>query len=410
MLSTTSQEQTNKLSIVARQPILDKNKDLFAFELLYREGEANAFPTSSSRSTLRLLSEQFLTFQKRNLDGKPGFVNFEHSDIVNGVPFDFSPNDIVVEILETCSPTDELFNSIVELKEKNYLVALDDFQPSSEWDRFCPLVDFIKLDVRELSFVECKRIIHSLDSTDIQFVAEKVENHEEFLKAQACGFSLFQGYFFQKPEIIKTHKLSASALDIFKLSTLVAKRDVDLNKVNQIIERNPVLSVQLLNFVNSDSRVSKTIESTRQALAYLGDDRIRKYVTYTTLAALSPNKPNIILRNLLNRAKFIECLASHLDEPTLSDSAYLCGMLSLVDGLLDMALTDVLSSLPLSDIITHALVDREGTLGNLLSIAEAIEASNWVLLDKMKAKVSLSEETIMECLTKSNAWVSELAA
>lgn len=400
---------SSKLSIVARQPIIDKNKELFAYELLYRESDTNAFQSENAkRVTMRLLSEQFLTFQKKNLDNKQGFVNFEYKDLIEGVPFDFSSNDIVVEILESCSPTDELFNAVSELKQKNYLVALDDFEPSPEWDRFYKLIDFIKLDLRALSMKECAGIIRDFQHSNIQFIAEKIEDNTEFQQACQCGFDYFQGYFYQKPELIKTKKLSASAVDIFKLSALVAKRDIEIHKVNQVIERNPILSVQLLNFVNNDSRLNRSIESTQQALAYLGNDRIRKYVTYTTLSALSPSKPNIILRNLLTRAKLLEELAANIRQPHLADSAYLCGMLSLVEGLLDMALEDIVSSLSLSDVITEALIHRKGVLGSLLSIAEAIESSNWKLLESLLKGIELHEETVMTCITNSNAWVSEL--
>lgn len=400
---------SNKLSIVARQPIVDQNKELFAYELLYRESDTNAFQSSDGqRVTMRLLSEQFLTFQKKNLDSKQGFVNFEYKDLIEGVPFDFSSKDIVVEILESCSPTDELFNAVADLKQKHYLVALDDFEPSSEWDRFYKLIDFIKLDLRALSMKECAGIINDFRHTDIQFVAEKIENNDEFQQACQCGFDFFQGYFYQKPELIKTKKLSASAVDIFKLSALVAKREIEIHKVNQVIERNPALSLQLLKFVNNDSRLSKPIESTQQALAYLGNDRIRKYVTYTTLSSLSPDKPSIILKNLLVRAKLLEELAVCIKQPLLAESAYLCGMLSLVEGLLDMRLVDIISSLPLSEMIVDGLIDRKGGLGSLLSLAEAIESSNWRLLDSLLKEFNLPEQTVMTCITNSNAWVSEL--
>ncbi|MBU2899047.1 EAL and HDOD domain-containing protein [Vibrio hepatarius] len=411
MNQITTNTRPNKVSVVARQPIIDINKELFAFELLYREGDTNSFNTPyEQRATMRLLSEQFLTFQKRNLNDKKGFVNFEYIDLIEGVPCDFSPDDIVVEVLETCSPTQELFDAIVDLKQKNYLVALDDFVPTPAWNRFYPLVDFIKLDVRELSFKDCAGIIRDFKNTDIQFIAEKVENHQEFIQAQKCGFHLFQGYFYQKPEVIKTQKLTASAMDIFKLSALVAKKDIDLLKVNKIVERNPVLSVQLLNFVNSDSRVSSRIESTMQALSYLGGDRVRKYVTYSMASALSPSKPSILVRNLLTRAKLMECLSQYVNDPSVSESAYLCGMLSLIEGLLDMALKDVLASLTLSDSIVSALVNNEGALGDLLGIAEAIERSDWKTLEHLQSRTSIDDKTIMTCLDKANNWINDFAA
>ena len=198
-------------------------------------------------------------------------------------------------------------------------------------------------------------------------------------------------------------------MDIFKLSALVSQKEIDFFKVNQIVERNPVLSVKLLNFVNSDSRVSSRIESTMQSLSYLGGDRVRKYVTYSMASALSPSKPSILVKNLLTRAKLMECLAQYVNDPSVSESAYLCGMLSLIEGLLDMALKDVLASLTLSDSIVSALVNKEGALGDLLGIAEAIEVSDWKVLEHLQSKTSLDDETIAVCLDKANNWINDFA-
>lgn len=195
-------------SMVARQPILDSQCGLVAYELLYRGGDADHFPDGvrSEQATLQLLAEQFLTYQCRILDGHKGYVNFDQQSLLRGVPLDFPCEDIVIEVLETCEPTDALFTALSELVRQGYALALDDFEPSPDWARFYPLVSVIKLDVQTLPFRHCTQIIQRLKGTGIVFLAEKVETYQEFHQAIKCGFSLFQGYFFQKPEVIRRKK------------------------------------------------------------------------------------------------------------------------------------------------------------------------------------------------------------
>lgn len=406
--SLKAQENNNApCSVVARQPIVNSEKTLFAYELLYREGANNAFPQVSNahQATLRLLAEQYLSFQQKNLERYLGFVNFDEKSLLEKVPMDFCKDDIVIEILETCEPTQALYDALNALKQQGYTLALDDFQPASAWERFYPLVDYIKLDIQALSLSDCASLIRDFKYVNVLFIAEKVETYDEFQQAKQIGFSLFQGYFFQKPEMIKSKKLSASAMDIFKLSSLVATRELNYLKINQVIARNPALSLQLLKFVNNDSRVNQPIKNLQQALAYLGDERIRKYVTYTALSALAPSKPDVLLKSILHRARFMDNLSHQASVQNCQESAYLCGMLSLMEGLLDMPLEAILNSLAVDEAIYQALMNREGTLGLLLTVAEVIEHSNWEPLYNVSKQLQVTEPQVMRSLEEANRWV-----
>jgi EAL and modified HD-GYP domain-containing signal transduction protein len=405
-LNAQENNQTPR-SIVARQPIVNSDKTLFAYELLYREGANNAFPDASNahQATLRLLAEQYLSFQQKHLERHLGFVNFDEKSLLENVPMDFCKDEFVIEILESCEPTQALYDAVHALKQRGYMLALDDYQPASEWERFYPLVDYIKLDIQAIPLSDCAALIRNVKQPHILFLAEKVETHDEFQQAKDIGFSLFQGYFFQKPEMMESKKLSASAMDIFKLSSLVAAREINYLKINQIIARNPALSLQLLKFVNNDSRINQPIKNLQQALAYLGDERIRKYVTYTALAALAPSKPDVLLTSILHRARFMENISRHLSFPECQESAYLCGMLSLMGGLLDMSLEAILNSLAVDEVISQALLNRSGPTGHLLTVVEAVEHSNWEQLHEVSKVLQVNEGTIMQSLEEAHCWV-----
>ncbi|MDF4746159.1 hypothetical protein P3545_25035, partial [Vibrio parahaemolyticus] len=104
-------------SYVARQPIFDSDLEIIGYELLYRDGPNNAFPSATtSGTTQKMFVEQHLTYQNILLDKKLGFVNFDYDDLINELPLDFPNQDYIIEVLETCEPDKYLFNSLIHLK------------------------------------------------------------------------------------------------------------------------------------------------------------------------------------------------------------------------------------------------------------------------------------------------------
>ena len=320
-------------SYVARQPIVDRNKKTIAFELLYRDGKENSFPSvSADYATKSILVNQTLVHQKRILDGKKGFVNFGYDSLLDRLPFDFPSKNYVIEILENCPPSDELYNIIVELKEKGYTIALDDFVPNKEWERFYRHIHIIKFDITTYSLSQAATYIKALSNYDIKFLAEKVETYDEFNSAKEYGFDLFQGYFFSKPEMIYSKVLDSSLNSKIQLSVAVSSKELDLRLIEKIIASNPGLSFKLLNFVNEHSMVRSPIKSLQQALVYLGEDRVRKFITYVVIKTLNTDKPSILSNMSLQRAKFFEMILSSIGLENKKEVGYLCGMLSVIDA------------------------------------------------------------------------------
>lgn len=64
------------------------------------------------------------------------------------------------------------------------------------------MADVAKIDVLETAAAESEALIREFGSLRGRFLAEKVEDREAYRQAVDLGFSLFQGYFFCKPEIV----------------------------------------------------------------------------------------------------------------------------------------------------------------------------------------------------------------
>ncbi len=396
-------------SYAARQPIVNSSHQVVAFELLYRNGEDNVFPNvAPDVATQNLYVEQLLLGQGRILDNHLGFVNFEIETLKKRMPLDFPPNQYVIEIVETCRPNTELLDIVRELKASGLKIALDDFIPDPQWQEFYQLVDYIKLDIRALSLDKCQEIITSLCDYNIVFLAEKVETQAEFEQTKKMGFRLFQGYYFQKPEMIKHRKVDHSVNSSLRLCQAVAQHDLDIDVIESIISSDATLSFKLLNFVNSSAAVSSKIRSFRQAIIYLGTDRLRKFASYTALNSLAQNKPPVLLKYSLYRAKLFQCLlAKDSDEAQMG---YLCGLLSLMDAILDNEMSKILEPLQIDAEVSRALIEKKGRLGLLIRLVEAREHNFWPQAAKIAHHLKLTERHIIECDIEASLWLDEIFA
>jgi EAL and modified HD-GYP domain-containing signal transduction protein len=398
-------------SYVARQPIVDRNKKTVAFELLYRDGKENCFPNvTADYATKSILINQILVHQKKILDGKKGFINFGYESLIGRLPFDFPSKKYVIEILESCEPSDDLFNIVVELKRAGYTIALDDYVPTEAWCRFYHYIDIIKFDITTYPLEQAAQYLKTLTKYDIQFLAERVETYEQFNTALDCGFHLFQGYFFSKPEMIKSKVLDSSLTSKLKLSVALSKEQLDLNLIESIIASNPGLSLKLLNFVNECSTIRSPIKSLQQALVYLGQDRVRKFITYAVLKTLTVDKPDIVITMTLQRARFFEIMLDVMKLKDQKELGYLCGLLSMIDALLDAEMSSIIAPLNINDSIKSALLGGSGVLGDLIKLTESIESSDWDKVTEFSQSLSVSEADIDDAFVVATLWADEVTA
>lgn len=229
-------------SFVARQPILDTKQKTVAYELLFRQGLTNAFPKiSSEQATTTLISEQFLNQPLESLVGESlAFINFPYSMLVGGVANCLPADKVVIEILEDATPDDVLLKTVKEMKGSHFRLALDDFVMGSEWERFLPYIDVIKFDFRISKHSDIADYIaaHKDQYPKLRYLAEKIETNEEFEEAIKMGCSLFQGYFFSRPEIVRQKALTDNQVTITQLLSEVIRDDIDYDKIEMILNRD----------------------------------------------------------------------------------------------------------------------------------------------------------------------------
>ncbi|EOI0110452.1 EAL and HDOD domain-containing protein [Vibrio cholerae] len=398
-----------KYSYVARQPILDREKSTIGYELLFRDGPKNTFPDiDPEEATSRLLSDHFLTAHYSTLGDLLGFVNFPYQSLLNMVPTLFPVKSLVVEILEDCPPTPELLSAIKKMAQLGYKIALDDFIPSNDWKAFLPYISIIKFDIRLVPIPKAKLFINKLRSMKIEFLAEKVETYEEFEQAKQAGFHYFQGYFFSKPEIIQRKALQPSFLTIVQLLKEVAKPEVDFREIETIVAKDISLSYKLLTFVNSSATVSSKIQSFRQALVYLGQQKLRKFISLVAIASTQDSKPDYLYNLAILRARFCEMLSERVPTNIAPGTGFLTGMFSVLDSLLDQSLDSIVKEMPIEEEVKQALTQGCGTLGQILALNKAYEMADWGQVVALGQALNLPNDAPTECYIEAVKWTADL--
>ena len=395
----------------ARQPILDREKNLFAYELLFRDGVTNAFPDiDGDEATSKIVAASQFDFSMTDFTGdRPAFINFTLETLEKKYPQLIPPEHLVVEILETVKPGKKLLAQCKELKELGYVIALDDYIHQPVWRHFYPLIDIIKIDFLATTLDTINEVIVAIkDFPHIKLLAEKIETHETFQVAMDLGFEYFQGYFFSKPEMIKAKTLTPSQFSLAELLYETSKTDLDLPKIISVFELDVNLSYKLLRYSNSPLFRRRTeISTIKQAIVTLGKVELQKFVSVLFTAQTSSGKPPELMALSLTRAKFAEGLAIECTKIQDTSMAFLTGMLSLIDAILGETMAEVMDKLPLSSEIKDALVKGEGQLAQLINIVKCYETTNWDGASVELKQLAINDAKVPEIYRSSVQWANE---
>lgn len=397
----------------ARQPILDIERNVYAYELLFRESLENVFPdVGDDEATSKMVEGLHLNLGLDKLtQNKLAFINFTHDTLLNRYPL-LLPNDqVVVEVLETVKPGKKLLAAVKEIKNRGYIVALDDYIHEPVWEHFYPFTDIIKIDWQDMPLEEVKQVIKDIKPyPHIKLLAEKVETYEEFEIAKQLGFCYFQGYFFSKPEVLQSTSLQPSQLALADLMAEMASEDPDINKITRAFESDVNLSFKLLRYTQSPIfKRQNEISTIKQAILVLGQNELRRFVSLLFTAQFSNDKPAELTAMSLTRARFCESLAKLPKQTEEPASAFLVGLLSLLDAMLDTSLAELLEKLPLADTIKVALTEETGNLACYINLVKNFEAADWNEASTIADKLSLDFDKATKCYQDAVTWASERA-
>jgi EAL and modified HD-GYP domain-containing signal transduction protein len=388
---------------VGRQPIYDRELEVYAYELLFR-CPGSELPESDAMTGQIILN----AIMDMGLDTVAGvrtvFINLSTGFLDGRYPLPFPPNRVALEILEDVEPTPAVLATLKDMVSGGYTIALDDFRfrPGIE-----PLLDYaslVKLDVLSMSERQLREHIERLRPYGVKLVAEKVESFDEFNLCRELGFDYFQGFFLAKPQVIKSRSTGTNRLVVMQLLSRLHDPEVDFTGLETVIVRDVALAYRLLRYANSAAFAQRReVASVRQALMLLGTDTIRNWATLILLSRLD-DKPRELLNTALIRAKMCEQLARIRDSGD-PQHYFTAGLLSVLDALMNESMARLVDALPLVQAIKLALVDHSGPIGDALERVVNYERAAWDKLEDGTLEPSAYTRSFIEAVR----WVADTA-
>ncbi|WP_028317066.1 EAL and HDOD domain-containing protein [Desulfobulbus elongatus] len=400
---------------IARQPIFDRQRRLFAYEVLYRSSMDNAFPEhmNSDEATHTVLAHVLFNIGLDAITGRHrALINFTENHLLQKTPIQLPRKRCIVEILESILPSPSVFAACKELKEQGYTLALDDFDFNEQSAQLIPSVHIVKVD---LQAADRERLTDNMARMrcypGVAWLAEKIESYQEFQLALSLGFSYFQGYFLDKPEVLKNRTIDTSKIVLLNLLAEVCRPEVDLRRIERLVSPDVSLSYKLFRYINSAyySLVRK-VSSVRYALAYLGESGVRQFISLAAASEISVGKPSELMRLSMIRAQLCQLLAELGNKPADGSQLFLLGLFSLLDAMLDMPMAELTAKLPLTDGLKNALDKRTGPLAPYLQAVAAYERGEFHACADFLRQLGIAPEAMIDAYLKALAWADQFDA
>jgi len=394
---------------VARQPIFRRDRQLYGYELLYRSSTRNAYDgTAADVATARVIANAYLTIGAEPLlNGKPAFINFDATLLTLAYAALLPVLSAVIEVLEQTDPTPEVLAACQGLKARGYTIALDDSTSVPRITPWLDVVKIVKVDFRLTDESGREQILRLCQARKIETVAEKLETQAEFEAAAAAGYDYYQGYFFAKPKIITGRTVPDAKLALLQLLREVSREDVNFDRVEAVLQRNAALIYKLLRYLNSPLFAWQVkIKSVRHAMTLLGQEELRKWICLLLVGGLGNDAIPELLVKCLVRARFAELLAPRMGSRRAS--AFLLGLLSHLDALLQCPMEEALAGLKLEDTLANALLGRsKDKLGQLSTLLDAYDNADLLRLHAIAESFHIDTADVRDAYFTAVTWADK---
>ncbi|WP_144392997.1 EAL and HDOD domain-containing protein [Pleionea sediminis] len=393
--------------LLARQPIFDRNLKLYGYELLYRQNNsANQadFLCGDKATSLLLLNNYASLSQTTEHHRVPAFINTTENLIKSDELLPLQPEKVVLEILENVTPDKALIESICRYKEKGFKIALDDYPFTPEFEPLLKHADFIKVDVLSFPLETIETKLDQLKNFDAQLLAEKVEDHDGYIQCLKLGFHLFQGYFFQKPQIVRGKKLESNKQVIMSILSHVYDTEAQPEIIAEKVSHDAQLSYRLLRIINSAAYgLNRKVQSVKEAVVFLGLNQLKRWIALIAFSA-SDDTPPELLRTLLIRGRCCELMAKDSKAFT-AEMYFTAGLFSGIDSLLGADLNYLIQELPLDTEIQQAILQYKGDIGETLRAVIQFEHAQWDQLPP-----NIDPQQLNRCYFSAIQWCDEMTA
>jgi EAL and modified HD-GYP domain-containing signal transduction protein len=368
-------------TFIARHPIVDRDKRVWGYELLFR-GHAAAAPANAHapRATAKLIVDALFTIGLDTLvgDGKAS-IHIGREMLLEGLPSVLPSDRVVLAVGGDILADDDVIAACRELRQAGFSLAIDDFALDAASEPLVPLVSFLKMDVQLAASPAWRERLRAIAQPGGPLLmAKRVETPDQFAAGLDEPFNYFQGFFLGHPVTMPGRAIAGPDLGRLRLLQALQNPMLSLAQLEELVKPDAALCHQILRAVNSVAFAQRrSVDSIRQALLLLGRDAVRRWTSLWTLAGLGSKAHPELVKMSAVRARCCELLGEVAGGETLAAEAFLVGLCSLLDTILGSPMVEVIKDMPLSTDSRAALLGDPNRLRHLLDCTLSYERGQW---------------------------------
>ena len=407
---------------IVRRPIKDTQSRVIGYEILYhgenalygkeepaKEAKVNEFAVADTIYS-------FLTQNAERVRGSLNFMTFTTTLLMKKVPHLFDKEDLVIQIDDSVIIHPLAMHFVQMFKKEGYRIAVNDFQFAPRYVALIDQIDYIKLDFASMSDTSLANLIEIANGMGKHCIACNVDTEELYQKALSYGVSELEGEAVAAKLASQAHDSSYLQSSFFRLLIAVSKDEPDIDEIEQIISMDATLTYALLRLANTVQFATRNRTTTvHQAVMNIGITQLQRWI-YLLCASNEQGEVDEFFEEFLKlsfmRANFCSALLNHTNRvPISKNDAYLMGMFSTLDYLIDAPIEVTLEQVAISDDIKNALLHREGPAGALYALVQCYEDADWEsvtrLCDALGIAPNLLTSLYFECMEQAeDIWKS----
>lgn len=394
---------------IVRQPILDRNQKLAAYELVYFKDASSLYNKRDARAANTIIT----FFNELDSDsffaGKDCFLTFTPNLLMMNVPRVFDEKKLVIQIEENILVNPEAKAIVSRYKSNGYRIAIIGFEFNRRFLNILPEIDIVKVDFSDIKSQSIDVLCKLAKSFNKQLAAYGINSAEARELAVAYGCDFIQGDSVSEMVSTKVHKMEHLQSNFFRLMAAISKEIPDFDEIAQIISLDVTLAFSLLKLVNSAYfALPNRVKDVKQALTILGLGQLKQWIYLLSFSDDGGVTDELIKLSFL-RAVFCQELSQFIPSFTTSrQEAYLLGMFSTLGLLLEVPIESAISQLPLSDELKDGLLGGDGQCSQLLGLCVAYEKGRFKEAQNYADILHVSEEDIKAKYLEAVEYVNEI--
>ena len=361
---------------VGRQPIYTRDLEVYAYELMsHHTGDESI---EADKATSQVIINAFMEIGIDKLVGKNiAFITLTEHFLQSDYELPLPKDRVILKIPAYVNVTDEVIAGVKRLADAGFKLALDNYLQHPSLQPLSSMASVIDINIENLPEAEIRAHLNILKKLHPIILADHVKDHDAYETCRDVGVDYIQGYFLNRPRIVRGESLDSNQMSIINLLSTLHNPETDTDTVVDIISKDVALSYKIIQLMNSAffSRSTK-IDSIQHATVMLGRKQLCTWASMMALSGMD-NKPREQIRISMIRARSCELLAEKAGLKP-ADSFFTVGMFSSLDLLMDRSLEELIAPLPLADNVIAALLNREGDLGEAINCTLAQEEGDWM--------------------------------